>query len=96
MAALSRRFSKSNPDEADDPAMWRLSYKLTKMFEKLAREHGSVDCKDIARVKWNDRDQVKNFYGNPDSRRMTVCTPLVGETAFALGELLESMEEDKG
>ena len=96
VAAISRLFAKSNPDEKDDPAMWRLSYHLSKRFEELTREHGGTDCKDIARVRWNDRDQVKNFYGDRDSRLLNICAPLAGETAFALGELLDRHGEEKG
>ena len=95
VAALSRLFAKSNPDEADDPNMWRLTYKLSKIFEGLVEEHGSADCRDIARVKWNDRNLVKEFYADPESRRLTVCAPLVGETAFALGMLLEAYLEEQ-
>jgi hypothetical protein len=39
-----------------------------------------------------ERDQVKDFYGNPDSRRQH-CINIVGETAKALGELLEQEAE---
>ncbi len=92
VAAISRLFSKSKPGEKEDPAMWSLSYKLSKAFEELAREHGSTDCRDIAGVNWGDKDQVRKFYGDPESRMKTVCRPLVGETAFALGELLERVE----
>ena len=38
------------------------------------------------------RDQVKDFYGNPDSRRQH-CLNVVGETAKALGELLDQEAE---
>ena len=93
VAAISRLYSKSGPDESDDPAMWRLSYKLSKAFEELVQEYGSISCRDIARVKWNDRDQVRDFYGDPESRRVSVCTPLVGETAALLGRLLEAAQE---
>jgi len=93
VAAISRVYAKSNPSEQDDPAMWRLSYKLSKRFDQLTEEYGGADCAAIARVKWNDRDDVKDFYGRAQSRRLTICAPLVEETAKALGELLESQEK---
>ena len=39
-----------------------------------------------------ERDQVKDFYGNSESRRQH-CVRVVGETARALGELLEQEAE---
>jgi hypothetical protein len=68
--------------------MWRLGYKLAKKFEELTHAHGSVNCQDIARVNWRDRNTVKAFYTEPEGRRK-VCLQLVGDVAFALGELLE-------
>lgn len=39
-----------------------------------------------------DRDQVKDFYRSPESRRQH-CIAIVGETAKALGELLDRESE---
>ncbi|MFH2127960.1 MAG: C-GCAxxG-C-C family protein [Pseudomonadota bacterium] len=88
IAAVSARYSKSRPDEKDDPNMWRLSFKLSKTFEKMCEPYGGTDCRDIARVNWKAKDEVKTFYGQPDSRR-TICTELTGKLAKYLGELLE-------
>ena len=63
-----------------------------KSFEELTAEYGGMDCGQIARVDWMDRDQVKNFYGNAESRRQH-CIRVVGETARLLGELLEKEAE---
>ena len=59
-----------------------------KKFQDLTAQYGSINCGQIAQVNWMDRDEVKNFYGNPESRRQH-CIRVVGETAFALGEILE-------
>ncbi|MBU4563512.1 MAG: C-GCAxxG-C-C family protein [Desulfarculus sp.] len=93
IAAVSARYSKSRPDEKDDSNMWRLSFKLSKTFEKMCEPYGGTDCKDIARVEWRDKDQVKTFYGQPDSRRQ-ICTKLTGDLAAYLGEILEAAEAE--
>ena len=46
---------------------------------------GEIDCANIAKVNWKDKEQVKNFYSNPESRRLRVCTELNGEMARVLG-----------
>jgi C_GCAxxG_C_C family probable redox protein len=88
IALISSLFSKGSVEEQDDPKMWRLSFKLAKKFEELTAAYGGVNCLDIAQMNWKDRDAVREFYSNPESRRKH-CVHLVGETAFALGELLE-------
>jgi len=88
IAAVSAHYSKARADEKDDANMWRLSFKLSKAFEELCEPYGGTDCAAIARVNWRDKDEVKNFYGNPDSRR-TICTELTGKMADYLGRLLE-------
>jgi aldehyde:ferredoxin oxidoreductase len=54
--------------------------------------YGGINCSQIARVDWMDREQVKDFYRNPESRRQH-CITIVGETAKALGELLDQEAE---
>ncbi|MBU1274818.1 MAG: C-GCAxxG-C-C family protein [Proteobacteria bacterium] len=93
IAAVSARYSKSSPDEQDNANMWRLSFKLSKAFDKMCQPHGGTNCAEIARVDWRDRDQVKSFYGQPDSRRQ-ICTRLTGDLAAYLGEILEKAEKD--
>jgi len=88
IAVVSTIYSKARPDGRDDPNMWRLSFKLSKAFDKMCEPYGGTDCADIARVEWRDRDQVKQFYGQPDSRRR-ICTQLTGDMAAYLGELLD-------
>ncbi len=72
--------------------MWAATKTVLRNFEALAAPHGGINCCQIARVDWMDRDQTKDFYRNPGSRRQH-CITIVGETAKALGELLEQEAE---
>jgi len=85
-------YSRSSLEEKENPRMWSATKAVMKNFETLAAPHGGINCVQIARVDWMDRDQVKDFYGNPDSRRQH-CINIVGDTAKALGELLEQEAE---
>ena len=93
IAAVSARYGKSRPDEKDDVKMWLLSFKLSKAFAQMSEPYGGTDCADIARVQWRDKQEVKTFYGRPDSRR-SICTELTGKLAQYLGELLEEVGAD--
>ncbi|MHC1741945.1 MAG: C-GCAxxG-C-C family protein [Syntrophobacteraceae bacterium] len=94
VAFVSSLYSKASIEEQDNPLMWRLSYKLAKLFEDKTAVHGGINCKDIAALNWKDKEAVKDFYANPESRRRH-CIQLVGDVAFALGELLEQAEAGK-
>lgn len=87
IAAFSRLYGRAAPDQTEDPKMWRLSRKLVRKFEAIAEPFGGTNCTDIARVDWTDKDQVKEFR-SPSGRRK-LCAELVGDTAFALGELID-------
>ena len=91
VAMISSMYSRGNLDEKENPRIWALSSKFLKKFEELAEPYGGMDCKDIARVDWKDREAVKEYYSNPDSNRK-ICIKLVGEAAYILGELLEQEE----
>ncbi len=88
VALMSSLYSRGNLEDKEDPRMWRLSYKLFKNFENLTQSFGGINCRDIARLNWNDREATRDFYKNPESRRK-LCTQLVGDFAFALGEILD-------
>ncbi len=88
VAFISSLYSRGNLEEKEHPNMWRLSYRLTKRFEELTKEFGSINCSDIAGVNWRDREQVTAFYINPDGKRSR-CIKLVEDTAYALGEILD-------
>lgn len=88
VALISNIYSRSTPEEKEDPQMWSLSRKFIENFEKLTEQCGSTNCRDIARVDWNDKQAVKDYYSNPAGRR-SICINLVGDAAFTLGEILE-------
>lgn len=89
IAVISQLHSRANTEEKESPEMWRGSYRLIKRFKELTADCDSMDCRDIAKVDWRNKDAVKQFYGDPNSRRQR-CIKLVGDTAQALGELLEA------
>jgi len=90
---ISSLYSRGNLGDKEHPRLWRLSYKLSKKFEELTREFGGVDCREIAQVNWSDKEQTKEFYTNPEGRRKH-CIRLVGETAYALGEILDQADKE--
>ena len=92
VALISSLYSRGNLEEKEHPRMYRLSYKLSKKFEELTQPHGGVNCSDIARVNWSNKEQTKEFYNNSDSRRR-FCLQVVGDTAYALGELLDQADQ---
>ena len=92
VALISSIYSRGNLEEIEDPRMWRLSYKLFKIFENLTGSFGSINCRDIARVNWSDKEATRDFYKNPESSHK-LCTGLVGDFAFALGEILDKDAE---
>lgn len=94
IALLSSIYSRASLAEKEDPRTWALSRKFLREFEKLTQLHGGMNCRDIARVDWRDRDAVKAYYTNPDSSRQE-CIRLVGEAAYALGRLLEEEVQAK-
>jgi C_GCAxxG_C_C family probable redox protein len=93
VAFLSSLYGKDRPEGRDHPQLWRSTFKLAKKFEELAKNEGGINCRDIARVNWRDREAVKAFYTGQDSRRK-ICLRLVGETAAALGEILDRADEE--
>lgn len=88
VALFSSLYSRGDLEGKEDPRMWTLSKKFIKEFNKLTESYGSSDCRDIARVDWQDREAAKDYYKNPDSRR-TICIDLIGESAVILGKILE-------
>ncbi|MDX9835803.1 MAG: C-GCAxxG-C-C family protein [Desulfobulbus sp.] len=92
VSVLGTLYSRGSLDEKENPRMWSATKTVMKNFEELTTECGGINCCQIARVNWMERDQVKDFYGNPESRRQH-CIRVVGETAKALGELLEQEAE---
>ena len=93
VAFISSLYSRGNLAEKEHPQMWRLSHKLNKKFEELTKPFGGVNCSDIARVNWSDKEQTKKFYNSPDSR-LHHCLQLVEDTASALGEILDQSDAE--
>jgi len=91
VALVSSIYSRGNLDEKENPRLWALSSKFLKKFEELTEPYGGMDCRDIARIDWKNRDAVKEYYANPESNRK-ICIELVGEAAYILGELIEQEE----
>ncbi|MBU1902620.1 MAG: C-GCAxxG-C-C family protein, partial [Proteobacteria bacterium] len=48
VALVSSIYSRGNLNEKEDPKMWRLGYKLTKIFETLTQPYGGINCREIA------------------------------------------------
>ncbi|HIQ37889.1 MAG TPA: C_GCAxxG_C_C family protein [Desulfocapsa sulfexigens] len=88
VAAVSALHSRGSLEEKENPRMWEVSHKLIKQFNQLTEPYGGRNCRDISQVNWSDRDEVKNYYSNPESSRKE-CIKLVGDLAYALGVLLE-------
>lgn len=88
VAVVSCMYSRGNINEKEDPRMWKLGRRLSQKFEELTASYGGIDCRDIARVDWGDREAARRFYTEPESRRR-ICIELVGEMAKAVGELIE-------
>ena len=95
IAMISSIYSRSSLDEKEDPRMWAMSNKFMREFENLTESFGGINCRDIARVDWKDRNAVKTYYSEPDSNRKD-CIRLVGDAAYVLGTLLEQEAERKG
>jgi len=67
--------------------MWSYAHEVLERFQKeIAKNHGSILCREIAQVDWKDREKVKAFY---KSEKVLECGRIVGETAQMVGELLE-------
>ena len=89
IACISSQCSRGSLSEEESPQMFKLGQMLDEAFAQITDEFGGKNCVDIARVDWRDREQVKNFYKGSDSRRK-YCQQVVGETARALGEIIET------
>ena len=91
LAVMGLRFSRGSEDEKEDPKMWPNAYEVLDRFQKeIAKEQGSILCREIARVNWKDREQARGFY---KSEAALECGRIVGDTAVLVGELLERVME---
>jgi C_GCAxxG_C_C family probable redox protein len=87
LAVLGLRFSRASGGETEDPRMWPAAREVLERFRtEIAKDHGGILCREIARVDWRDREQVRSFY---KSDRIGECGRIVGATALLVGEILE-------
>ena len=87
-AIIGALYSRSSLEEKENPRMWAATRKMVERFEELCKQYEGISCQEIAQVDWLNRDQVKTFYTDPESRRQH-CIRVVGEASRILGELLE-------
>ncbi|MGQ9500295.1 MAG: C-GCAxxG-C-C family protein [Dissulfurimicrobium sp.] len=90
VAVIGFIMGKTEPEQKDHKDMWRLSSKMALEFKELTAGYGGQNCRNIARVNWSDRGQVKAFRFDPNSRRKE-CLRVIGETAGFLQKLLQEM-----
>jgi C_GCAxxG_C_C family probable redox protein len=91
LAVMGLRFSRASEDEKEDPKMWSYAQEVLERFRKeIAKNHGSILCRDIARINWKDREQTRGFY---KSEKALECGRIVGDMAVLVGELLERVME---
>ena len=93
IACISSQCSRGTVTDDESPRMFKLGHMLDQAFTEITREYGGKDCSQIARVDWNDAEKIKEYYRGPDSRKHH-CQRVVGETARALGEIIEQEMQD--
>ncbi|MEF3169472.1 MAG: C-GCAxxG-C-C family protein [Deltaproteobacteria bacterium] len=95
LAAIGVLTGKKEPSARDHRDMWRLSARMVKAFDEITARYGGIHCRDIARVDWRDREQVKAFRSDPSSGPRRECIKVIGETARALGVILEGLSPEE-
>jgi C_GCAxxG_C_C family probable redox protein len=87
LGVLGLRFSRGREEEKEDPRMWAYNQEMLERFrEEIVKDHGGIHCREIARVDWKDRGQVRAFYRG---EKILECGRIVGDTAQFLDELLK-------
>ncbi len=92
IASVGLLMGKKEPAAKDHREMWRLANRMVREFENITSEFGGINCGDIARVDWHDRDAVRTFYRDKNSSRYTACTRVIGATVMVLADLLGGVE----
>jgi C_GCAxxG_C_C family probable redox protein len=88
LAVLGLRFGRLEPEGREERMLWRYTIELLKRFrEEIVQNHGSIRCRDITKIDWMNREQVKSFF-KPDEKFLE-CARIIGDTSKLLGELLE-------
>lgn len=87
LAVLGLKFSRAQEEEKEDRRLWSSARELYRRFrEEVVPKHQGIDCRQIAQVDWQNREQVKDFY---QGEKIQECARLVGETARLLAEILD-------
>ncbi len=87
LAVIGLRYSRAAAEEKENPKMWSDAQEMVRRFrDEIVGQGGTIACRDIARVDWTNRDEVRAFYRG---ERVQKCIGIVGATADVLGELLE-------
>ena len=93
LAVMGLRFSRASEEEREDPKMWSYAQEVLERFRKeIAKDHGSILCREIAGVDWKDREQVRGFY---KGERVHECGRIVGDMAMLVFELLERADKQE-
>jgi C_GCAxxG_C_C family probable redox protein len=87
LAVIGFTLGKTEARGRDHKLMWKLSYRLVKEFDKICREYGGTNCRDIAGVNWNNRESVHHFYKDPESGRKN-CVNVIRKTSEYLHTLI--------
>jgi len=85
LAVFGLVFSRSREDEKENPLMWMYSREVLRHFKEEITK-GSILCRDIIGVDWQDRNQARNFHGSEKYRE---CLRITGETAEMVGKILD-------
>ena len=94
LALLGRLWGRAQPQEKDDPLLWKTCFVYYKRFEsEVVGDRSSVNCRDITGVEWSDREQARAFYQGEGLRQ---CTRTTGRAARILGEILEKYAAAEG
>lgn len=95
IASIGLLMGKKEPAAKDHRAMWKLGNRMVREFENITSEFGGINCSNIARVDWHDRDAVRAFYRDKNSSRHTACKKVIGETVMVLADMLADVDFDR-
>jgi C_GCAxxG_C_C family probable redox protein len=94
IAFLGSLLGRDEPEEKDNPVLWKACQELYKRFEsEVTEKWGSVNCRDITGVDWRDLEQARAFY---KGEGLIQCADNTGKAARILGEMLEKYMNEKG
>jgi pyruvate carboxylase len=73
--------------QSDDKRMWKAAAEFYRRFEKeVAGPYASVNCRDIAKVDWRNKEQAQKFYAGSGAKE---CAQNIGKAACILGEVID-------